>query len=1335
MSALLKEAGRSIRKSIGEFFSIILMIAIAVLIFIGLKSAGESMDTLGWDLLRETKASDLAIESDFSLEKEDLKLLSSLKDVEKIERYFQLDVEDEKERGLRLESVTSDMNLPLIDAGRSVEKTGEIFLESVYQEDYSLGEKIKLSEVKGLFASGEDLKEHEFEIVGFGRSIDYIVTFGRRNTKVGGGEIYGFGLIHPEDFKLEDPKGVRINLTGTKDLDISSSLYDERTQEFYEEVKDLFKNRPEIRLVSLKDDLKRTLHEGQDEIQEAKEELKDAEEKISDGKEEIRHGFQELEDQRQIFFEEIQKNKLDLRDGRNKLEEGERNFQKALLDFRKKEDLFKRGEKDYLKGLHLLKEESEKLQEGSNKWRDSFEKFQESEKEFSKGKEELLESEKKLEEGRKELANARDEISSGWNEISFSKSELAKKERELLEAKSLLEENREDISKLEELVSGLEEVDRELAKIESTLEKLNSLPTRDWKEGKLQEIDVGIQHLQSELEVLKGDLDTPEDDILRLESQISEIQGNLRRLDGELNGLKASREELSKTPVKEDFFSEIQEAEEGQALLLQKKEELNSYLPGTLETAKKKITDYYSSLGKVEKRLSEIQNGKKKLSEKEKELIEGSEKLSKEESHFKEQEEKFLEGKKEFQKGEKKLQEGKKELEKNHQMLVDGKNQLEKEENKLFAVGKELEENWSKLEDGRKALEREGAKLREARRELEDGEETLAVEEEKGLQKLRESEKLLKDSQEEIRAKEEEFLKEKEKALREIKENEEKLNDLEESMDLLEKPVYQIHRQNNMPGIASYFDIVNRLPFISNFFPAFFFMIALLVSLTTMTRMVEEDRLQMGLLKALGYRKGQILLKYLIFALLASSLGVVLGRFLGYRIVAPIISKAYLSVVAVEDLEIQKNIIYTLQGAAISVGLAVLVTLLVSRRSLKEKPSELLRPRPPKAGSRIWLESVDFIWRRLNFIYKVTFRNLFRYKARMFMTIIGVAGCVGLLLLGFGIKDSIEQSIEKQFSKIIHYDYLVIHEEGDSKRVEEYKEKLEEWEVEDHLPGRVENLILKNDDGMDESIISLAFRESRLQDFVKLQNRRSKEEYSLEEGALITEGLANSKKLKEGDFLEFYSEYGEKYEVEVSDILENYLEHYLYLSDQKYEEVFGKEYIQNMDLVKTKKEDFANELLKLEGVYSLVNMDKASEIFDDLTGPLNNLVYVIIFFSAVLAFVVLYNLNSINISERKQELSTIKVLGFYNKEVTAYIYRETLFLSVIGMFLGFILGKLMHQIILAKLIPEEVLLDPQIHLMSYGLTTILFLSFLFIVMILVHRRLKEIDMLEALHED
>ncbi|MBA9083564.1 putative ABC transport system permease protein [Fontibacillus solani] len=679
---------------------------------------------------------------------------------------------------------------------------------------------------------------------------------------------------------------------------------------------------------------------------------------------------------------------------------------------------------------------------------------------------------------------------------------------------------------------------------------------------------------------------------------------------------------------------------------------------------------------------------------------------------------------------------------------------LTEAEGKLTQAAQQLQAQEQTLDQGLKKLAAGEKKIAQGEADWKTGTSKLAEAKETGEQKLADAKVKLAEGQAEYDKGLAEYNEEKGKADKEIADAEHDLAEGQKDLNELKLPKYYVLDRSSTSGYTEYSDNADRLAAIATAFPVFFFLIAALVSLTTMTRMVEEQRLQIGTLKALGYSNGDIMKKFLIYASFASIAASIVGLAIGYTLFPKIIFDAYGTLYNLPDISLKIYASYSIISVIVALICTTITALITTRVELRSDASVLMRPKAPKSGQRIMLERIPVIWKRLGFIGKVTARNLFRYKQRMFMTVCGVAGCTALILTGFGMRDSIGDVSGLQYGQIMKYNAIVAFNDdhNDKENQARYDEVISNIpEVTGRLKVTQESMTAI-EEGVNNQSVKLFVPETteHFEDFVVLKERGGKEREQLGDGgAIITEKLAKLYSLNRGDILTLQNNDNERFELKVAGITENYAMHYIYMTPGYYEEIFGDSpefntELLNYDLTDSNssstavednsvfEDDLGAKLTALDDVMLVSFSSGVGQGFKDTLDSMNIVVIVLIVSAAALAFVVLYNLTNINVSERIRELSTIKVLGFYDKEVTMYIYRENLILTFLGIVAGNFAGILLHRFVLRTAEIDIMMFSPTIGWLSYVYASLLTLLFSGIVMISMHYKLKHIDMIEAL---
>lgn len=640
------------------------------------------------------------------------------------------------------------------------------------------------------------------------------------------------------------------------------------------------------------------------------------------------------------------------------------------------------------------------------------------------------------------------------------------------------------------------------------------------------------------------------------------------------------------------------------------------------------------------------------------------------------------------------------------------------------------------LENGEKQLEEAQKQLDNAKLEITQGEKEIEAGKVEGKKELEKAKLELTSVEQSIKEAEVEIAENKQKLLdakEEMKENQDEINDMKECK-------YYFFDRNDNIGYSGLKDSIDSLDSIASVLPVFFFLIAILICLTTMTRMVEENRGEIGILKALGYNEFEISKKFVVYASIASILGSVIGILIGCNILPNIISEAYGSLYSLPKLNIYYYSEFIIQSIALSLLCTVGASLFVLRVELKSNPANLMRTKAPKLGKKILLERITFTWKRLNFNQKVTFRNIFRYKQRMVMTVFGIAGCMALLVTGFGLKDSNNGALEMQFNKIWKYDSMVIFDGESNSDNKEYIKILNEIDgYESNLNIHQESVTFSKEN-MNKQTATMYVVENtnKLNDYILLNDRKTGEVYNISDnGVIINEQLANHLGVSVGDKVTMKDEDNNTYDIVIDNICENYFMHFIYMSPEYYKEIFGKELeynsqFLNFDTDKANNENISEKLMENDNVINVTSMSDMKKSSEESSANLDMIMLVIIISSGCLAFVVLYNLNNINVSERIRELSTIKVLGFYDNEVTMYILRENIILTLLGIFVGGFLGKILHSFVLKTSEIDTMMFYLEISKNSYIFSALITMTFSMIVMLMMHMKLRKVDMIDAL---
>lgn len=647
-----------------------------------------------------------------------------------------------------------------------------------------------------------------------------------------------------------------------------------------------------------------------------------------------------------------------------------------------------------------------------------------------------------------------------------------------------------------------------------------------------------------------------------------------------------------------------------------------------------------------------------------------------------------------------------------------GMQQITEGERQLSLARQQLSESSAHAEEGFKA----------AQQKLDSSEKEISANEAK-----------LSSSKQELEKGFNEYYKSKAEAEEKLQQAASDIADGEKKLSEIESPQWYVLDRNSNVSYASYKINVKKVEEIAQVFPIFFLLVAALVALTTMTRMIEEERIQIGTLKALGYSRSAIISKYMVYCGLSSLLGSAFGLIVGFQVLPRVIYNAYATMYTLPPLKALFSWGFAIISCVLAVSITLGATYLACRHTLKEKPARLMLPMAPKAGKRILLEKIRFIWSKLSFNYKATARNLFRYKKHFFMTITGIAGCTALMLTGFGLKDSLNCISDAQYDQLFKYDLTITLNENTS--MEKVIERLREGsvDIESFTGLHIETANVETKDGSVAINLFCMDESTPVSDFITLRNRKSKRVLQFNSSSVIlTEKLAEILGVSAGDTVKVECKDGTLSELTVTGVTENYVGSYIYMGYNAYVKAYGNTPSANSIIAATgldsqQDQDEAAELIlsdaSVSGV-SFVSQTRGS--FENLLSSINYIVAVIIVCAGALAVIVLYNLTNININERKKELATLKVLGFHDREVAAYIYREIILLTIIGTLVGLGLGVLLHMFVINRAESTDLMFGRSINALSFLLSAAFTLLFSFLVDLIMYKKLMAIEMVDSM---
>lgn len=864
-----------------------------------------------------------------------------------------------------------------------------------------------------------------------------------------------------------------------------------------------------------------------------------------------------------------------------------------------------------------------------------------------------------------------------------AKTELADAQEELDKGKKEAEE------KLAEAKKQIDDGEKQLQEGKEQLEKAN------------QELQNGKNKLyasQKEVDAAKKEISNGWNQYNSAKKEFDAQEADFKKqYDAGIAEIVKGEEELTK--AWDAFYSQKEEYDKGVTALAQAKEILSELL-ASLESG-------ILPPEQVPQIQAQAEALKTEIAEKEPVLQEAGQQMNAAQATLEQKQQEadvqFAEARKQLEQGKAAIEAGRQQLEASRKKLISGEEQAKKGQ-------QQIDEGWSKIHDGEK-------------------EKT-------------ESEALIAENEEKLAQAKEEYEQGKKDAEQEIHDGEEKIKDAQQEINKIENAQWYVQDRSALPEYVGFGDNADRIRAIAKVFPILFFIVAALISLTTMTRMVEEQRTQIGTLKALGYGKLSIAGKYLNYALLATVGGSIFGVLFGEKVFPYIIVTAYkIMYTHVPDVVIPYNWEYGIMAAGAAILCTGLATLLACYKELASQPAVLMRPPAPKQGKRVFLERIPFIWKHLSFIWKSTIRNLIRYKKRFFMTVFGIGGCMALMIVGFGLRDSIFAIGKLQYGELQLYDGMVIlntdAEEEDKKEPIEYLSS--EKAVSDIMEGYSKKITISKGKEEQEVYLSVPFDIEKNKEFQVFRNRITKKEFEMEKNSVIlTEKAAQLLDVKKGDKIMLDDKDEKQAELRVTDICENYMEHYLYISPETYREIYGENmesntiYFKMKDFDKKGLKEIGENILSKRGALNVTYTYNIQNQLDDMLESLDIVIVVLIISAGLLAFVVLYNLNNINITERKRELATIKVLGFYDKEVSAYVFRENILLTIIGVAVGVVLGSMLHRFVIVTVEIDSVMFTRIIENISFVLSAALTCLFSFLVNAVMYFKLKKIDMVESL---
>ena len=961
----------------------------------------------------------------------------------------------------------------------------------------------------------------------------------------------------------------------------------------------------------------------------------------------------------------------ELADARAELEDGRATAQQELADARK-----------------TLDDGWAKVNDGEKQLADGKQQLADSEAQLNQSQQEIDDAKAQMESAKAQAEDGAAQVSAGWAEIEANEAQLNDSEQLLSEKKAELEQGAAELEAGKAQLSAQEEV---LNQSQSELEA-----------GKTQ-----LAQMEGALETLRTAVSEQEGAIGGLESQAAAIQGQIDQLQASLGTSSDPENPDGDSSNDEEILAQIGELEAQKAAL---ETEIQN-LTVSLEETRAQLSAQETAL------TPQIQQLQQVIAQGEAQLSEGRNQLETARAQLEESEAQITAGREEIAQGEAAIAQGRQELEAAKAQLQAAQAEVDSGQAQIAAYEQQIADGEAQIASGR-------AQLEEARAQLPEQEQELA------------------DARKELEDGEADYLEGKEEAEAQIADGEQQIADAEAELADLEQPEWYLNtRDDVVEDYGEMEDNAAQIGAIGRVFPLMFFLVAALVSLTTMTRMVEEQRGHIGTMKALGYSKKDIAMKYLFYAGSATLSGGAVGILVGQKLFPYVIQVSYgIMYDCLKQPDIPYRPVFAIQAMLISFVCIMLATGLSCMNELRESPAELMRPAAPKVGKRVLLEYIPLIWKRLNFTTKSTFRNIFRYKKRLFMTIFGISATMALLVTGFGLRDSIIDLAEIQYDNIQLYDAMITFSGTDEEKKDLGQWLEDEKDVAASTMVHMEMVDVSTEEGNGEVYLCVPENKEDFQTMTVLQNRTSEEVYTLDgEGILLTEWMADTLGVSAGDSITMEKEDGSSsQEVQVMGVVENYIMNYAYMSPQYYEKIYGEPaefevmYVEFTPEGQERENELGSEILQQPGVYNVSYTSDTKREINDMLQALVLVIIVLIVTAALLAFVVLYNLNNVNITERRRELATLKVLGFYDQEVAAYVYHENIILTLMGIVVGVGLGTLLHQYIIHTIRVDMVMFGQHVSLVSFLISTVLTAVFSAFVNFVMYFKLKEINMVESL---
>ena len=1140
-------------------------------------------------------------------------------------------------------------------------------------------------------------------------------------------------------------------------------------------------------------DGEQTLKDKEQELLDGKQTIAEKEQELLDGKQAIAEKEQELLSAKATIADkeqELVSGKATLKDKEAELASGKATLEAKAAELESGKATLSQKAAELESGKTTLNQKAAELESGKAALEAKAKELSDGKTQLAAKETELASGKTELEEKMAQLSAAKTELSQKQTELNAAKEQLSVKETELNAAKEQLSAAREELeSKKEETAAGRAQYEAQKAAYE---EQKNQYETAKDQlaqlGGQLSDVEAAQTEVAGQIEAITAQLDglTEEDEVYaslleqktaleakqtELAQQLSTMHEQKTFLEQNIAAFEAASAEAEAQLVAAEaqitdaenqlaaadaqLTEKEQECAAGEDELAAAKEELENgeaqVTAGLAQIAdgEAQASAYQKQLEDGEAQLNaakaQIEEGEAQIEANRSKLEEGEAQLAAARAQIADGEQQIASYQQTIQSGEAQLAEGRKTIADGESQLADAKQTISNGESQIAEAKQSIADGETQLAEAKQTIADGESQLAEAKQTIADGETQLADAKQEiadGKISLADAKQEIADKEKELEDGKAEYEKAKADAEPEIVDAKQEIADGEKTLADLKKPTWYVWGRDKVTSTESFGQDAGRISNIGKFFPVIFFLVAALVSLTTMTRMIEEQRQQIGTLKALGYSDGVISFKYFAYAMLSTVSGALAGVVVGEKILPWVIMNAYGMLYTglpyyMTPLNWEQGGLAILASAACT-GVA---TIAACYKELAAGPAELMRPEAPKNGKRIFLERIGVLWKHLNFTQKSTVRNLVRYKKRFFMTVIGIGGCMGLILVGFGLQDSITAIAKNQFVSLFTYQAnAVLNSDVDESEKEALQTDLENYSgIDELLEMYCQNIELQTDKKTVDAVLEVPKELTNFNDFYAFRDRKSGEvyEFPTDGGAAISEKTATMLGVKAGDTVQL-KKGDDIVDVKISIIVENYVRHYLYLAPDLYEELFGGAPDYNQLLMKYQDTSsnyetaLGEKIMTYDGVAAISFTSDLIDQIDNMLRSLDIVIVVLIVSAGLLAFVVLYNLNNINITERQRELATLKVLGFFDGEVASYVYRENMVLTLFGVIAGMGIGTFLHHCVIQTVEVDMMMFGRNVFPRSYGWSALITLAFALFVNFMMFYRLRKIDMIESL---